>query len=90
MGECSLFRPYVTVYDNGNIEVDWFDSWHSVWDEATNSESSNASETSNRHAHLLDRILGLGYDPAHPVSPADSLRRLADYLDNRTSEVSVD
>lgn len=70
----SLFQPIVTVGDDCKIDVDWSDSYVNTFDDETQ-EITYAEPDGQAHSALLDAVLD-----AAVCTPAQSLRRLADYL----------
>lgn len=76
----SIFMPAVTVFDNGDIDIDFSDCY------VNTSGHSHVEPDDRPHSALLDRIV-----TGHDVDLPGALRRLADYIANqRRPEFPVD
>lgn len=72
----SLFLPCLTVDDDGNIDIDFGQSYDNT--ELDNGELTYNEPDGNPHSALLDRILG-----PDDLTTARRLRRLAAYMEER-------
>lgn len=71
----STFRPTITVFDNGDIDIDFSDCYVNSVDDGDNVESFEPN--GEPHSTLLDRLV-----EGHGADPARALRRLADHIAN--------
>ena len=71
----STFQPTITVFDNGDIDIDFSGCYVNSVDDGDNVESFEPN--GEPHSTLLDRLV-----EGHGADPARALRRLADYIAN--------
>lgn len=71
----SLFQPCIDITDDGDITIDWSDSYVSTYDEDID-DTVYDEPNGQPHSTLLD-ILVVG------VSTSKGLRNLADHIDRQ-------
>jgi len=80
----SIYSPFVFVYDDGTVDVDFFDVYCHTHDRDTGADEFN-TEATERHDEIIDAALG----DHRNLTPAQRLRQLADYIDAHPVESPV-